>query len=264
MWAGRCGRGREAGSLAGYVPTACAGTRDRLAPGGTRAIADRAAAISWSRPRAACWYRRAALTLLCPSRSCSSAKRRPGACRHRGAGVPEVVHAKVRAARPPPGPSASAGASSTAAGARRRRPREEEGVGSRRRHRVEVVGDRRNDVRRDGDHPRASRRLRRAHDGLAPTQDTARTTRTVAVATSTSLRRSSSTSPLRRAHQAPSSTSARSTVRHGLDNHLELLDRRRADLPGPRECSALPRMRHGLLSISSSATAVFMTAFSSA
>ena len=41
------------------------------------AIADKAAAISWSRPRAACWYLNAALTLLWPSRSCSSASVAP-------------------------------------------------------------------------------------------------------------------------------------------------------------------------------------------
>ena len=45
--------------------------------------------------------------------------------------------------------------------------------------------------------------------GWPPTHDTARTTLTVPAPISTSLRRSSSTSPLRSAHHAHSSTSAR-------------------------------------------------------
>ena len=142
-------------------------------------------------------------------------------------------------------------------------PREEESVRTWLGQRVEVVSD------REGRREEAWR----PHAFLPPTSAsprwahrrprTARGSPTVPAPTSMSLRRSSSTSPLRGAHHAQSSTSAR--TRSGIALTITSSQSMRAGrISRARGVLAAARMRHGLLSIASSATAVFMTAFSSA
>ena len=182
--------------------------------------------------RATCWYRRAALALLWPRRSCSSGSVAPA----RAAILAPVCR---RSCTRRSGRSAASRAirqcRSIVDGCRCDNPvppREEESVRTWLSHRVEVVSDRKG----------------RREEAWRPPA---------------SLRRSSSTSPLRGAHHAQSSTSARR--RSGIASTITSSQSMRAGrISRARGVLAAPRMRHGLLSIASSATAVFMTAFSSA
>lgn len=131
------------------------------------AMALRRAAISPSRPRAACWYRSAAFTLEWPRRCCSSGSVAPRHGRQGGACVAQAVDPKVISARC--GPSATPGSVKhrrlqmlPAAGGEQQRVRGQVHV------LLEVCHKSGDNMRRDGHAPRPRRGLGRSDHRTTP------------------------------------------------------------------------------------------------